>query len=103
VNLVEYLMTQRDKDDPEVYSDENTVVVAQIKCKDGFRISVQASCTHYCNPRTNVADWTSVECGFPSSVVPELMEYAENSNVYGYVPVEVVEKVIESHGGMIEP
>ena len=80
--------------------------VKAITCKDGFSLSVQASSTHYCSPRNGVGPWTSVEVGYPSAKVEEFMEYMDNTEsdptqtVYGYVPVEVVEKVIESHGGI---
>lgn len=79
--------------------------VRPIKCADGLELSVQASCTHYCTPRDSVGPWVAVEVGFPSERVEELMEYAENPNeptdtVYGWVPVEVVEAVIEKHGGI---
>ena len=45
-----------------------------------------------------------VECGFPTSTPGwELMEYAETpedptNTVYGYVPVDVVRRELESHG-----
>lgn len=79
-----------------------------IECADGLTLSVQASVTHYCTPRDSVGPWIAVEIGFPSRRVGEFMEYAENPDdatgtVYGYVPVEVVEAVIEKHGGIVEP
>lgn len=79
--------------------------VLPITCADGLRLSVQASRDHYCTPRDSVGPWTAVEVGFPSERVEELMEYAENpkaptDTVYGWVPVEVVEAVIEKHGGI---
>ena len=78
-----------------------------MKCADGFSISVQASEFHYCKPRVNKADnYESVELGLPNAVEPLIMEYAENPDdptktVYGWVPVEIVDKVIEKHGGII--
>lgn len=78
-----------------------------IICKDGLKMSVQASSSHYCSPRNNHGPWSEVEVGFPSKRVEELMPYAENSDdpcgtVYGYVPVEIVEHVIDIHGGIDE-
>lgn len=73
---------------------------------DGTKLSVQASWGHYCSPRQDRAiPYDSVEIGFPSVKIDELMEYAEDSDrptdtVYGYVPVDVVNKVIESRGGI---
>lgn len=82
--------------------------VRSIKCADGLELSVQASVSHYCSPRNGVGPWTAVEIGFPSERVEELMAYADNpdeptNTVYGWVPVEVVEAVIEKHGGIVEP
>jgi hypothetical protein len=78
-----------------------------IICNDGFNVSVQASRGHYCSPRENVGPWVSVEIGYPSAPPPaEMMKYAENSatpmdSVYGWVPIEMVEAMIDSHGGMV--
>ena len=76
----------------------------RIKCKDGLIFSAQASEYTYCSPRENIGPWTAVEIGFPSEKVCEFMEYAETpknptETVYGWVPVEVVEAVVEKHGG----
>ena len=78
----------------------------QIKCKDGFRMSVQVSHTHYCQPRVDDAPrYFSAEIGFPSEVEPLILEYAEDKDtptgtVYGEVPVDVINQVIEKHGGI---
>lgn len=78
-----------------------------IKCADGFEISVQASCTHYCSPKYNNAGYyDSVELGFPSIEEPLITQYAKDENdptntVYGYVPIELVDEVIRKHGGII--
>lgn len=82
--------------------------VRAIRCADGLELSVQASATHYCTPRDSIGPWTAVEVGFPTQRVEELLEYAENPSdptdtVYGYVPVAVVEAVINSRGGIVEP
>lgn len=81
--------------------------VKPIRCADGLELSVQASTTHYCAPRNGVGPWVTVEIGFPTQRVEEFMEYAENPNeptetVYGWVPVEVVEAVVNSRGGIVE-
>lgn len=73
---------------------------------DGTALSVQASRHHYCSPRYDNQDYYSqVEIGFPSCKIEEIMEYAEDPDrpldtVYGYVPVDVLNKVIESRGGI---
>ena len=78
-----------------------------IECADGFTISVQASDFHYCSPRINGADqYENVELGFPNMEEPLIADYAVDPDdltqaVYGYVPIEVVNKLIEKHGGIV--
>ena len=79
----------------------------QVICADGFRMSVQASETHYCSPRETGAErYTSVEIGYPSDGEPLLMYLAEEPErpcmtVYPYVPAQLVALVIAKHGGMV--
>lgn len=73
-------------------------------CRDGFKMSIQASEYHYCEPRTDEGPWTHIELGFLSQVEPLLWPYAETpgkwtETVYPRVPVEVAAAVIELHGG----
>ena len=75
-----------------------------VVCNDGFSMSVQASWSAYCEPRSDIGPWTAVEVGMPSSIEPLLWDYAEASGfwtntVYPYTPIEVVGAVIELHGG----
>ena len=78
----------------------------RLYCNDGYSISVQASSFHYCKPRLNgIQDYESVELGFPSMEDELINEYAEDysdytGTVYGYVPIEVVERLIEKHRGI---
>lgn len=80
--------------------------IPAIVCKDGLRLSVQASEYHYCAPRlTGCEIYYEVEVGFPSVRVESLMPYAEDENsptetVYGFVPTDIVAKVITDHGGV---
>ena len=82
-------------------------MMKQIECVDGFKISVQASSGHYCQPReTGAYEYHMVECGFPNQVPDFILQYAEDSErptdtVYGYVPTELVNKLINSHGGVL--
>jgi len=81
-------------------------MTAKVRCKDGFTVSVQASKFHYCTPREDRGPYSHVELGFPSAEPPPyVLAYAENQEiptgtVYGYVPVELVEQMIEEHGGL---
>lgn len=75
-----------------------------VHCADGFTMSVQASQFTYASPRDNDGPYTAVEVGFPSRVEPLLVPFAEEPSnptgtVYGWTPVELVEKVIRVHGG----
>ena len=82
----------------------------RIICKDGTSLSVQASETHYCTPRDNGGDYYKKEVGYikdaenKALVPPDTWcNYADGefpSEVYGYVPVELIEEFIESHGGV---
>lgn len=71
-------------------------------CADGFSISIQANQWVYCTPKKLLPDgnYTFVELGFASQYEELLDEYSEGT-VYPYVPMEVVEKVIEKHGGIV--
>lgn len=82
----------------------NNMIVPRIRCTDGLVLSVQASWAHYSTPRNDTGPWTHVEVGFPSDTVPELIEYADDQSehphtVYSFVPVTLVNEIIEAHGG----
>lgn len=78
----------------------------RIECNDGFSMSVQAGYSLYCNPRVSGSPaYYSVEIGYPSDKEYLIMKYAEDEEnltdtVYGYVPINLVEEVIEKHKGM---
>lgn len=96
-----------------------------ITCKDGFSVSVQAGLfggwydsieiTH--GLRYGGVHFNEVELGYPNMEDDLIKEYAEYATkqgpegeevrdyintVYPYVPIEVVEKLIEKHGGIDE-
>ncbi|MCD8109994.1 MAG: hypothetical protein LUE14_07835 [Clostridiales bacterium] len=78
----------------------------RITCRDGFSFSVQASSAHYCSPRIDNTggNYSSCEVGVLSREEDLLMDFAENpvkstKTVYCYVPVSVIDSVIEKHGG----
>lgn len=84
----------------------NTQFRPRIICNDGFSMSVQASQYAYCMPRkTNNDSYTEMEIGFPDKIDELIWEYAEDKSnptetVYGYVPIEVINAVIEKHKGI---
>ena len=78
----------------------------RVHCADGFSVSVQASQHHYCRPRIDSAEkYNAVELGYPSAADDLITDYAEDNSytdtVYGYVPVEIVDRLIEKHGGIV--
>lgn len=84
-----------------------SIIRPRIVCNDGFSISVQGSANHYCSPRENLIDkaYAEVELGFPSVADDLIAYYAEDDEdltdtVYGLVPIDTVEELIEKHGGI---
>lgn len=81
------------------------LVRSRIFCKDGFSPSVQGSGVHSCEPREVRRDgqYKSLEVGYPSTVAPLLDPYREIYlyDIYTYVPVGVIEELIEKHGGIL--
>jgi hypothetical protein len=80
----------------------------RLKCKDGFTMSVQASEFHYCWPRKTLQNGhhTAFEVGFPNQAEILLKPYAEDwskatQTVYGWVPADVLEEVVQKHGGIV--
>lgn len=86
-------------------------IAPPIRCMDGVYLSVQASSNHYSSPRTNAGPWTQVEVGYPrdsngaAMTMPDSwVEYAESgesiSDIFGYIPLELVAQFIDEHGGI---
>ena len=78
----------------------------RVVCADGYSVSIQADRNMYCSPRIDGAEWYyKVELGYPSAEDSLINDYAEDDDytktVYGYVPVEIVDKLLEKHGGII--
>lgn len=77
----------------------------RVLCADGFTVSIQAGCGIYSTPNCDADAYTHVELGYPSRKEKALLEYAENrrwptDTIYGNVPVELVDKVLDAHGGI---
>ena len=79
----------------------------KIVCVDGFSMRVQVSSGHYCFPRLDDSPcYGMAEIGYPSSWMDgSLEEYAEEwdkqtDTIYCYVPVKLINAIIESHGGI---
>ena len=75
--------------------------------EDGWQVINGSWWTSSKMPRNFETDhftpYESVELGFPSEADELIYEYAEEGDytntVYAYVPVDIVEKLIEKHGG----
>lgn len=82
---------------------------ARTVCADGTSLSIQASQFHYCTPRDDQGPYTKKEVGFIFDAAGQQMappeswaEYADGdfpSDVYGWVPVDLIEEFIVAHGG----
>lgn len=78
-----------------------------IELVDGTAFSVTAGGGAYSSPSGEQVQppFKQVEVGFPTREIPELMRYIEpgstspTQTVYPYVPVEVIEKIIQQSGG----
>ena len=83
------------------------IMRSTIECDDGFRISIQASSSHYSIPRTKADAYTHVELGFPSEADDLIKPFAEDfddytQTVYPYVPAYVVLALLQKHGGIVK-
>jgi len=73
-----------------------------IVCKDGFSMSVQASKFHMCVPKQKLynGEYKFVEVGYPNSNELLLKEHQVDKDIY-FVPIEIIDKIIEKHNGLI--
>lgn len=95
-------------DDTYEYRENADAVI----CVDGFSASIQASKTHYCRPRENRGPWTHVEVGFPRDDKKNRIQVRawdefsdgdpETTDVYAWVPLELVAAWIDRHGGVLD-
>ena len=89
-------------------------LLPRIHCKDGFSISIQVNYGNYCasenGPYTFGTNWELVEWGFPSEHIDAKKYNAENyleeeeidttQTVGGYVEIELMDKLLQEHGGI---
>jgi hypothetical protein len=78
----------------------------RLVCADGFWLSVQGDDDAYSEPRGkhfNVYAYRSMEI-MASQLLPlKFSKYldSEKNRIYGYVPVEMIEVLLASHGGVV--
>lgn len=75
-----------------------------IRLKDGVFMSVQ--CLYGSASRGYCGAYTSMEVAYPTRVIDEFLPYARNprkptDTIYRYVPVEIINRVIRDHGGIV--
>lgn len=81
-------------------------IFPEMVCADGFKMSVQGHFGGYSTPRDDFADrgYVAVEVMTAPNAEPLLDERGGETNddwsLYGYVPVSIIERVIEKHGGL---
>jgi len=83
--------------------------VSRTVCEDGTSLSIQASAFHYCIPKTDDCSlYTAYEVGFVEDANKKTIKldgaskYLEcgDSDIYAYVPTEIVLRFIKKHGGI---
>lgn len=76
----------------------------RIECNDGFSMSVQGGEFTYSAPKQFGSSFEEMEIGYPSEYEELIRGYASSEDftdtVYPYVPVSLIIKVIEKHGGI---
>jgi hypothetical protein len=78
----------------------------RLTCKDGFWLSVQGDRDKYSKPRKkefNIYAYMAMEIMASELLPEEFNEYLDNepNRIYGYVPVEMIENLLVSHGGVV--
>jgi hypothetical protein len=88
----------------------------RVEFNNGGKVSIQASSTHYSEPRNDEGPYNRVEIGYPTrnTRIPKSMlrfieqglnhredgELDPYDNVYPYVPASIVRKLIQMNGGV---
>ena len=70
-----------------------------IVCNDGYSFSCQGSYFHYCKPKEDAEEYTKMELG--GWDLEEIDRY-DIGNVAAFVPIELIQKMIDNHGGINE-
>jgi len=91
------------------FSNTRHSVRPRAECADGFSVSIQGGTEyHYCEPRELCNKYEEVELGYPSEREESLIPYMDGGEgtdptetVYGWVPIETVEAVVQKHGGIL--
>lgn len=72
-----------------------------VRCKDGSVLSVQASRTHACTPKSDIGPYAALEVMFEDTQGPLEWKGYFYYGVYNRVPVETIREYIRQCGGEI--
>ncbi len=72
-----------------------------VNLSNGEKLSVQASNGHHCEPRSDLGPYSEVEIKFSGKAPRYLVPY-ENDCIHSYVPVQLVTRLIEDCGGVVD-
>lgn len=101
VSLNEFLCDERVFVEVPWLGDLTRRVRQRAVCADGFSLSIQASEEYFSEPGEEAGmPYRSVQIGYPSKTERLLGSY-EYNGTYPFVPIEVVEKIVRKHGGII--
>jgi len=98
------------KDDLLNHLNLEATVVSEIDLNNGVSLSVQASSTHYCQPKINHGVWQTVELrissDYKSKIPKSLLNYKEGDwhgdyIILAYVPISLVVSFIIISGGRV--
>lgn len=91
---------------------EDNIPRPLVRCNDGFSLYISAGQNARSEPDVELSDTTryeEVEVSYPSEADPVLKKFADEylyltgdltDSVFPYMPVELVEEMLESHGGI---
>jgi len=68
------------------------IVRMPLVCKDGTKLSVQASEFHYCDPKNSTGPWTAFETGTPMR--------DDDESVGARITEQEIWEYINKHGGL---
>lgn len=81
----------------------------ELTCKDGLKLSIQASSCHYSTPQDGIGPYTEIELMIMAEKLLDDSEIAfkfdesdrqDGTNIFPYLPIEKVLRLILKHGGV---
>lgn len=84
----------------------STVLFPNVLCKDGASFSIQASENHLCYPEETlggirILDYEALEVYTHGRAEELLEEFTTGHGICGRVPVELIDEILKSHGGIV--